>query len=211
MLAQIAHEIRNPLGSIELMANLTKEDILSGKNNVDYLNKILFELSDLKSLITAYLNYSRPYPAKPEMIELNKSFDEIFSLFKEELANKNIHFDINILNDKVMFDPGHFKQIFINLISNSIEAIGENGTVNIVSEIIDETSYFRISDSGRGVAAENLNNLFNPFFTTKKNGTGLGLAICRKLCNQNNAQIEVTNNPESGCEFVITKRNQNHA
>jgi signal transduction histidine kinase len=103
------------------------------------------------------------------------------------------------------------KQIFINLISNSIEAIGENGTINIFSEITDKSSYFRISDSGRGIKTENLNNIFNPFFTTKKNGTGLGLAICRKLCHQNNAQIEVTNNLESGCEFVITKRNQNHA
>ena len=210
MLAQIAHEIRNPLGSIELMANLTKEDILSGKNNVDYLNKILLEISDLKSLITAYLNYSRPYIAKPEKIDLHKLFDEIFSLFKEELINKNIQFYKNILNEKVVFDPGHLKQIFINLISNSIEAIGKNGSLKIVSEIINETAYFRISDSGRGIAAENLNNIFNPFFTTKKNGTGLGLAICRKLCHQNNAQIEVSSNPESGCEFVISKRSQNH-
>jgi len=71
MLAQIAHEIRNPLGSIELMANLTKEDILADNNNPEYLNKILLEISDLKSLITAYLNYSRPYLAKPEKVDLN--------------------------------------------------------------------------------------------------------------------------------------------
>jgi signal transduction histidine kinase len=211
MLAQIAHEIRNPLGSIELMANLTKEDILSGKNNVDYLNKILLEISDLKSLITAYLNYSRPYLAKPEKIDLNKLFEEIFSLFKEELTNKNIQFDRNLLNDKVVFDPGHLKQIFINLISNSIEAIGENGSIQLVSENTDNYVLLKISDTGNGISAENINNIFNPFFTTKKNGTGLGLAICRKLCHQNNAQIEVSSNPESGCEFVITKRNQNHA
>ena len=207
MLAQIAHEIRNPLGSIELMANLTKEDILSGKSNYDYLNKILLEISDLKSLITSYLNYSRPYLAKPENVDLNKLIDDIFSLFKEQLAKKNIQFDKQIQNEKILFDPGHLKQIFINLISNSIDSISEKGSIKLKSDINGEMCQIKIRDTGKGISEENLNNIFNPFFTTKKNGTGLGLAICRKLCEQNDAQIEVKNKHESGCEFIITKRN----
>ncbi len=207
MLAQIAHEIRNPLGSIELMANLTKEDIISGKSNYDYLNKILLEISDLKSLITSYLNYSRPYLAKPENVDLNKLIDEIFSLFKEQLAKKNIQFDKQIRNEKILFDPGHLKQIFINLISNSIESISEKGSIKLKSDINGEMSQIKIRDTGKGISEENLNNIFNPFFTTKKNGTGLGLAICKKLCQQNDAQIEVNNKHERGCEFIITKRN----
>jgi signal transduction histidine kinase len=208
MLAQIAHEIRNPLGSIELMANLIKEDMLSGKNNYDYLNKILLEISDLKSLITAYLNYGCPYLAKPENIGLNNLIDEIFSLFKEQLAKKNIRFDKQIENENILFDSGHLKQILINLISNSIEAIGDNGTIKIVCVNLNEIDQIKISDTGKGITAENLSNVFNPFFTTKKNGTGLGLAICKKLCQQNDAQIKVINKSESSCEFIISKRNQ---
>jgi len=138
MLAQIAHEIRNPLGSIELMANLTKEDILADNNNPEYLNKILLEISDLKSLITAYLNYSRPYLAKPEKVDLNHLVNEINSLFNEQFAKKKIQFNAQIKSDKILFDAGHLKQILINLISNSIEAIGDGGWIKIEAAIIGE-------------------------------------------------------------------------
>lgn len=211
MLAQIAHEIRNPLGSIELMANLTKEDIVSGNYNSDYLNKILLEISDLKSLITAYLNFSRPYLAKPENVDLNHLVDEIFALFKEQLFKKKISIEKQIINENVLFDPGHLKQILINLISNSIEAIDDHGAIEIESKTNNEIIQIIICDTGKGIFKEDLNKIFNPFFTTKKNGSGLGLAICKKLCLQNNAQIEVTNIPEGGCEFIINMRIKNNA
>jgi len=211
MLAQIAHEIRNPLGSIELMANLTKEDILAGNNDPEYLNKILLEISDLKTLITAYLNYSRPFLVKPENVALKDLLNEIFSLFKEQLAKRNIQFETQIQIDKILFDSGHLKQILINLISNSIDSIGEKGKISVGCKNIDEKFLMKISDTGTGITVENLNNVFSPFFTTKKNGTGLGLAICKKLCLQNNAIIEINSNPESGCEFIISRKNDNNA
>jgi len=211
MLAQIAHEIRNPLGSIELMANLTKEDILAGNNNPKYLNKILLEISDLKTLITAYLNYSRPYLAKPEKVDFNHLVNEINSLFNEQFSKKKIQFDTNIQSDKILFDPGHLKQILINLISNSIESISKRGQIKLECVYVEENLQIKISDTGAGIASKDLNNVFNPFFTNKKNGTGLGLAICKKLCLQNNATIEINRNPKSSCEFIISKRNVNNA
>jgi len=211
MLAQIAHEIRNPLGSIELMANLTKEDILAGKNSTEYLNKILLEISDLKSLITAYLNYSRPYLAKPEKVDLNHLVNEISSLFNAQFAKKNIQFETNIQSDKIYFDSGHLKQILINLISNSIDSIGENGKISVKSESNKDKFIIKITDTGKGISKENLEYIFTPFFTTKSNGTGLGLAICKKLCQQNNTTIQLGNNSEDSCEFIITMRSFNDA
>jgi len=203
ILAQIAHEIRNPLGSIELMANLTKEDMASGKLNTEYLNRILSEISDLKALITAYLNYSRSPIAKPDNINLLQLVDEVFTLFREQLIKKNISFDKQLFAENLFFDAGHLKQILINLISNSIEAIGENGSISITSQKVNNKVQLVIRDSGNGISVENLEKVFDPFFTTRKNGTGLGLAICKKLCLQNEATIEVFNKPGSGCEFVI--------
>ena len=139
---------------------------------------------------------------------MNHLVDEIFSLFKEQLAWKNITFNKQIKNENIIFDPGQLKQIFINLISNSIEAIGENGAITIESENMNQTTQVKVSDTGNGIPAEKLNDVFNPFFTNKKNGTGLGLAICKKLCLQNNAQIEVNNNPNIGCQFIISKRSK---
>ena len=95
ILAQIAHEIRNPLGGIELLANLTKEDlekIESSSFNTDYLDKIICEVNALKSLITSYLNFSRPLPANPEWIYLKKFLSEVDNNFKTDFSRRNIKF-----------------------------------------------------------------------------------------------------------------------
>lgn len=206
MLAQIAHEIRNPLGGIELLANLTKEDILSGKANTEYLDNILKEITELKSLITAYLDYSRPHHAKPEWINLWKFSNEIISLLSETVNKKNIQFKINIINDTILFDPHQLKQVFINLISNSIESIEKNGTILLESTQINENWKLSIKDTGKGIKSGNLSTIFDPFFTTKNDGTGLGLSICRKLCEENNAELIVENYKPKECTLSIIKK-----
>ena len=92
MLAQIAHEIRNPLGGIELLANLSREDLAKGIKNTEYLDRILNEVSALKLLITSYLNYSRPQPAKPEWIDIRQIKSEINQIIAPRLKEKAISY-----------------------------------------------------------------------------------------------------------------------
>ncbi len=200
MLAQIAHEIRNPLGGIELFANLAKEDYQN--KNPEHLDKILKEVSGLKKLITAYLDFSKPKVACKELIDLSALMNDIQNVFKPELEKKGAQLEINLNIKQVWFDPEHLRQIIINLISNSIQSIPENGIIKIKSDVDNTNWLISVEDNGKGISKEQVKHIFEPFFTTKKNGTGLGLSVCKKLAEENNAIIEFSGNIK-GCTFKL--------
>ena len=229
ILAQIAHEIRNPLGGIELLANLAKENLsrqpviaLQEKNgsgdsvsniefasqlekNNEYLNKILKEVNVLKSLITAYLNYSRPLPAKPTWVDLPELLIQVKDIFNEQIKEKNINLVIDSAINVILFVEDHLRQIIVNLIANSLESVSNGGIIRIKSFYKNKQWIISVSDNGQGITQENLFHVFEPFFTTKKNGTGLGLAVSRKLCHENKAEIYVENNSNKGVTFTLVK------
>lgn len=204
ILAQIAHEIRNPLGGIELFANLVKEDLKIENKNTENLDKILKEVSGLKTLITAYLNYSKPKIATQELINLPDLLTDITNVFKPDLDKKKVRIEYDLKSAKVRFDPEHLRQILINLVSNSLNSVSEDGLITITSNANHTNWWISISDNGQGISEENIDLIFAPFFTTKKEGTGLGLSICKKLAKENNAQIQAVNNRDRGCTFTIS-------
>ncbi len=151
------------------------------------------------------MNFSRPLPANPEWIYLKKFLSEVDNNFKTDFSRRNIRFSYKNKIEKIWFDKSHLKQIFLNLITNSVESMKQEGIINV--SVFEKNKKFHInfSDSGPGVKEENLARIFEPFFTTKKDGTGLGLAICKKLCNENKAELLVENNKENGSSFTIIK------
>ena len=203
MLAQIAHEIRNPLGGIELLAGLIKED--SEKNSPVNLHstKILHEVSALKEQIASFLYYSKPLESKPQEVLLDDVVKDVRMIYNQRLQEKKVRFEYKDCAYKLYFDPGHLKQVLSNLAANSLDAVAENGKIEIkVSQ--NGTRGFEIRDDGPGLDEKYIKNIFKPFFTTKSNGSGLGLAISQKLCRQNNAILEYDNNFKSGSRFVMT-------
>jgi signal transduction histidine kinase len=207
ILAQIAHEIRNPLGGIELLINLINESADSIKNK-DYTKRVLNEINGLKELITSYLNYSKPSPAIEEVINLTNIIDESLLIFAKEIKEKNISVEKDIKLKTIIFDKNHLRNILLNLIKNSIDSITKNGKI-IINTYNDKTAnYISIQDNGTGIEEGNLSKIFEPFFTTKTNGTGLGLASCKKFCDENNAQLKVKT-LEQGSVFIISKENKN--
>lgn len=203
ILAQIAHEIRNPLGGIELFANLIREDYKNESKNTENLDKILKEVSGLKTLITSYLNYSKPKVPAKVLIDLPKLINEIKDVFKPEIEKLKIRVDYDLQTKIVLFDPEHLKQILINLISNSVQSINENGIIKISSNLNHNDWSLSVEDNGKGIREYQIPNVFEPFFTTKKDGTGLGLSICKRLAIENNAHIEAISKSE-GCTFRLT-------
>ena len=208
ILAQIAHEIRNPLGGIELLTNLIKEDIDPDNKNNEYLNKILKEISGLKALITAYLNYSRPLQAISQWINLASLINEVEKICEKQLGNKRIEFIKDIHIDKIWFDPGHLKQILINLINNSVESSAIGGMIKIKAIVNEKYYKVMVIDQGLGIQIKKFSTVFEPFYTTKKDGTGLGLAVSKKLCVENSATLIAENNKDKGCIFTIMKKNE---
>jgi polar amino acid transport system substrate-binding protein len=211
MLAQIAHEIRNPLGGIELLTNLTKEDLAAGKVKEEYLNKILLEINRLKSLISSYLNYSRPSQPSLSLTNISEIVSEVKNLFQNELNKKNAKLKLNAELIEIWFDKSHLRQVIMNLLSNSLEAIDLKGEITIHSFTKENKNYISISDNGVGITRENINHIFDPFYTTKKEGTGLGLAICKKLCAENNSQLLAESTSGKGTTFTIINEKINEA
>lgn len=191
LLAQIAHEIRNPLGGIELLAGLVKEDLQRhpGQPGTEYVEKIQQEIGGLKALITAYLNFSRPAPAQPEWIAVQEMAEEVRSFCCAGLREKKLSLSYTGEDAQIHFDRQHLRQILINLVSNSIEALGQGGSIAISAWQKGSRTLIAVSDDGPGIPPEHRENIFEPFFTTRSNGSGLGLAICKKLCRENGAEI----------------------
>lgn len=199
MLAQIAHELRNPLGGISLLAGLIKEDADPHSKTAEYARRISDETEGLKNQISAYLNFSKPLKAKIETIPVARVFESLQDRYADTLKKRNIELQLDAKTESVSFDPVHLQQILSNLMDNSLRAIKGNGTITISAE----NKHLSVSDDGPGIPAENLANVFEPFYTTSADGAGLGLAICRKLCRENGADISVENNMIEGCTFTI--------
>lgn len=204
MLAQIAHEIRNPLGGMDLLANLIKEDLQEQNKSFEYVDRIISEVNSLKSLITSYLEFSRPIETKIEECSLLEICEEVNQILQNKIQDKNISLQFSCSKENILFDKLQLKQILLNMLTNSVEASPQNGLITISSFMQNGYQKISIVDNGTGISAEKIDRIFEPFYTTKNNGTGLGLAICKKLCEQNGAHISVAS-IHLKTEFVITK------
>lgn len=211
MLAQIAHEIRNPLGGIELLAGLVKEDLQRNQADTEYIGKILDEIAGLKGLITAYLNYSRPSPPAKETVKVTEVVAEVRDSLKNKLAQKKAMLMDTSNGETIEFDRRQLRQILQNLVNNSLEMMNSSGNILIETQRNGSGVEIRICDDGPGIPETEMGKIFEPFFTTRATGTGLGLAICKKFCRENNAEIFAENRKNGGSVFIIKKSKEEFA
>jgi two-component system OmpR family sensor kinase len=202
MLAGVAHEIRNPLGGIELFAGLLASEI---KDNdlKDYAQKILKEVQNLKVIIQSFLDYAKPVPANKIKCEIKSVWNEAISLLSGDLNNIQLQFSQDDENSFAYVDPQHLKQVFLNLIKNSTEALPNGGTIFVNIFLQSEKIRILYSDSGQGIPSDQAEKIFEPFFTTREKGTGLGLAIVKNLIVENGGSIRYFRYGEDGGRFEI--------
>jgi signal transduction histidine kinase len=207
----IAHEIRNPLNYI----NLTLDHLRSKFAPKEDPDRITFEklTSQLKSevarinqQISDFLNYSRPANANLRPIDARKVVED--SLRIVEAGAEEKHIKIGLVEQEnisqVMGDPEFLRSVFNNLFINAVQSMeGTGGNLNV--KIAPENGFvkFDITDTGGGIAQENLPKIFEPYFSTKETGTGLGLAIVQKIVDIHNGSIDVRSSPGSGTSFTI--------
>ncbi len=199
MLAGVAHEIRNPLGGIELFAGLLVSELTEEKPKNE-AEKIQKEVQNLKKIVNDFLNYARPNQAKKQNCLAKDIFEEAKILMAQDLNGYQVEFFENKKNNEIFVDPQHLKQIFLNLIKNSIQAMGGSGTIKLE---IKDPCILHFSDSGPGIPHKLHTQIFEPFFTQRKDGTGLGLAIVKSLVEENGGEIRLLQNNNSGAEFEI--------
>lgn len=203
LLAHIAHEIRNPLGGIELLANLIGEDSSTNVASKNYAHQIVKEVSGLKTLVHHYLEFGKPTLAAPQEIALQSVLEDLRVTFAGALNEKKIAWYASVNADTLWFDPGHLRQVLFNLVANAVQAQPGGGMISFAFEKSGGYRTLAVSDEGPGVPEDVESKLFEPFMTTKQDGFGLGLAICRKLCTENRAEIFFKNKLPKGSVFLI--------
>ncbi len=205
MAAGMAHEIRNPLGGIELYASMLARDLQELPASLQLVRKISSGVKRLEGLVSQVLQFSREISPQIQVIDLAAIIDQSVEFAADRIAPGMVCRCAGPRPMPVRIDPLLMGQAILNLTINAIEAIGDSGTIEIAWSSLEDTGKFRllIKDSGPGIPATVLDKIFNPFFTTKESGTGLGLAIVHRIVEAHDGTITVSNAPQGGAIFEI--------
>ena len=212
--AQVAHEIRNPLGSIRLGVSMLRDNV----TDPDALNTIeLVErgIRHLNKLVVDVSQFSRQKALEPSRVDLQELLDVSLDLVSESVREKQTPIEMKSTQESLVghWDGHQLRQVFVNLIANAIDASAPGSPVKISTGVITnstnesgtEKKYARVtvSDRGKGMDPSTLNRIFEPFYSTKKRGTGLGLAIVRQIVEQHSGRIAVESEVGNGTRFVV--------
>ncbi|OHW61355.1 sensor protein ZraS [Andreesenia angusta] len=189
--AAIAHEIRNPLTSIKMFVDMVP---LKGEDS-DFLSKfskiVPSEINRLNELTSVLLDYSKPSSSNPIEVALSDVVESVLLLAKPYFKKRQIAISKNFKEIVFWADPSQLKQILLNILLNSVDAIEDSGSIAIsASETVDRV-YISIEDSGHGIEERVLPKIFDPFYTSKKCGHGIGLPITKNLVSENSGSIDI--------------------
>ncbi len=207
--AGIAHEIRNPLSSIRGLAQFVYNSFSKTDERKEDLNTIIQEVDRLNKLVVQVLDYAKLKELNLTSFSLNNLVNKIVILFKQEIKNKQIIFYLELSSDISLIeaDKDQIRQILMNVVINAIQAIPEKGKIKIKTEkdlLRGEPAVkLVIEDNGIGIAEKDLNQIFDPFFSTKEQGSGLGLSIVYKLVEGHQGEIKVESKEGEGTKFII--------
>jgi two-component system, NtrC family, sensor histidine kinase HydH len=203
--AGLAHEIRNPLASIDGAANLiespqTSEDVR--RNSIAIIHK---EIQRLNRLLTNLLDFARPRKPEFQTVEAGRLIDAIISLAGHSAQQKGITLRKEAPPSVPRFecDSEQMKQVLLNLAINAVQAMTGPGEVVLAAHEVDSSVVMSVRDQGPGIEEANMDKIFNPFFTTKEAGTGLGLSVVHQIVTQHGGVVKAERNPGAGMSFSV--------
>jgi signal transduction histidine kinase len=220
MAAAIAHEVKNPLAGIEVMAGILKRQLVDSEDAQSILRDIIKEAKMANAIVLEVLDFVRPIRLQVERIALADVVQDAISMADSHVPRGDVDVHLAIPEDlaPIHGDPHQLRQLFTNLLTNAFEALGGRGRVHLVALQLtaEEEStagsdaspvpmiQVDVTDDGPGVPADVVDRIFSPFFTTKPKGSGLGLAIVRKIVDVHDGRIDVSAIPEGGTRFRVT-------
>ncbi|MCG5056178.1 MAG: hypothetical protein KA712_24790 [Myxococcales bacterium] len=214
MAAGLAHEIRNPLGSIKGAAQylLPSADQSIDPSSREFLNIIVEEVDRLNKTVSQFLDYARPYRGEQQPLDVNQILRKTLTLIEKEEGASKVEISTNLADlPPVRADAEQLRQVFLNLMLNALQAMPSGGKLHVSTTLRRATrrgaaaAFFevRFKDTGAGIPPENLKDLFVPFFTTKDQGTGLGLPISQRIIENHGGTIEVRSRVGVGSTFTV--------
>jgi signal transduction histidine kinase len=217
--AQVAHEIRNPLGSIRLGVSMLRDSV-SDDEGLRTIELVERGIKHLSKLVVDVAQFSRRKALEQANVDLNELLNHSLDLVADKINEKKTPIETRLVDEKLVghWDFDQLSQVFVNIIANAIEASPKRAAVVISTEVItvradeDDDNDGRvvkrrarvaIADQGSGMDKTTVDRIFEPFFSTKKRGTGLGLAIVKQIVEQHDGTIKVASKPGEGTRFVI--------
>lgn len=204
----VAHEVRNPLNSISMGLQRLKAEFRPSQDEAEYSHFIELmrgEVQRLNAIVEQFLSLARPLALKPHEIKIEQLMSELVTLTESNASAANIELRLVTRDPSLTItaDPDYLKQVLLNLILNSIQAMPDGGLLTLEATTSRGKRILRVSDTGTGIPQESLARIFEPYFTTKANGSGLGLAIARRIVEEHGGTISVTSELGHGSRFEI--------
>jgi two-component system, NtrC family, sensor histidine kinase HydH len=205
MSAGLAHEIRNPLASIQGAAAVVQRERESDERRREFLEIIQKECRRLNQLLTSFLNFARPSPPDLRTVEIDALLDSVLVLVRHagEASRWDLRKEIQPGMSQLECDPEQMKQVLLNLVMNSLQAMPQGGTVVLAAREYRNNVILDVQDQGCGISARDLDRVFDPFFTTKATGTGLGLSVAHQIVTHHGGTLTLARNSPGGVTMRV--------
>lgn len=192
MLAGVAHEIRNPLGGIELYASFIADDLDEGDPRREHILKVISEVRNLNQVISDFLVFARPALLQAEDVLLKEIVEDALFLLAPEMAQVGVIAKTDLETTGLLAGDGaQLKGAVVNVMKNGIQAMKTGGELEVNLSNMGQKVCLEIVDTGKGIAEDDKKRILEPFFTTKEQGSGLGLAIVQQVVGQHNGVLEI--------------------
>jgi PAS domain S-box-containing protein len=225
--ASVAHEIGNPLNALHIHLQLMEREIRKLKRDEwrvagdgktassatrhasqrleQYLDVAKGEIARLDYIVTQFLGAIRPAPLQMKIASLNDVAERTLELLRPEIENRGLTVKTKLARQltPTPIDPTQMQQVMVNLVKNAMQAMTTGGTLTLRTGETSDAVWVSVSDTGGGIPQEQINRIFEPFYTTKKKGTGLGLMIVQRVVRAHNGRIELESNAGRGTTFRI--------
>ncbi len=205
MSAQVAHEIRNPLGSIELFASMLRQELAQEPDRRELAERILTGVRSLNHMVGNMLHYTRPLRPSCQPVSVRGVLEESLEFAEQALQQKGIRCTGHHEGDDAttLSDAELLKQVFMNLMLNAAQAMPDGGQLTVCSAVANAEVVYRFADTGPGISDEALPRIFTPFYSGREKGTGLGLAIVQNIVDTLGGRIEVQSRRSEGTVFTV--------
>ncbi len=206
MAAVLAHEIRNPLGSIRGTAEILRDDYPAGNPKHEFIEIQIRETERLNRVVEDFLRMARPQQSEKKRCSLREELETIVTLTAGSARGAGIELVLEPIEGELplMGDGEKIRQAFLNILINALQATSAGGRVVITARRTDGRATISFGDSGAGIPGDVLARMFEPFFTTKADGTGLGLAVTKKIIETHGGTLEVESAPGQGTTVVLS-------
>jgi signal transduction histidine kinase len=208
--AGLAHEIRNPLVAIKTFTQLLPERLDDEEFRNHFLNVTAGEVDRISSLVNELLEFARPSQPNLNREDLNQVVERMLLLIATASHKKNLQIvkEYQPSLPPVLLDKEQIKQVLFNVLLNAIDAAPENSTITVGTRLLEKNGYqdqvqIMVRDNGKGIPKEDVDKIFTPFYTTKRQGSGLGLAISHQIIEEHHGTIEVESEENQGATFYI--------